>query len=132
MFQMLRHLLLGLAFLCVTLPQRADAIVTRIQFPLSGHRGYLAARGLVICEETRGETDRDDGTTVVIEVSNVPLPPGTELLVFVHEAEVGSLVLDKDQNGRLVLETKFRQPAPKIKAGSFVTLQLADGSIVIW
>ena len=132
MLSTLRNVLFAVALLAVACPHQAEARITRTQMPLCGCRGYTAAKGSVTCVESVGEPGRNDGTTLVIEVGNVPLPPGTELLVFVDDAQVGALKLDKNQNGRLVLETKFRKPAPKIKVGSFVVLKLDDGSTVVW
>ena len=132
MLRAIRNVLFGLALLGLAFPQCADARVIRTFFPLSGHRGYISAKGNVTFVDVLGEPGREDGTTLVIEVSTVPLPPGTELLVFINDVEVSTLKLDKEQNGRLVLEGKSGKPAPKVKVGSFVVLKLADGSTVIW
>jgi hypothetical protein len=123
------HRILFLAML--TVPLVADAASNRIEIPLSGHGGYRAAKGHVKFSEIFG-TRKDDGTTLEIEVSNVPLPSGTELIVYVHEVEVGKIKLNKERSGRLVLESKKLKAAPRVNPGSFVTLKLEDGTTVIW
>src|ERR1700756_2627685 len=86
-----------------------EAAHYQVQFPLSGRHGYRAASGSVKFFEKIGESKSKDGTTVIVEVSNVPLPVGTELIVYIHEVEVGTIKLNKQRAGRLVLESKFRQ-----------------------
>lgn len=118
------------AFVGIVAP--LESAVFDVQFPLSGRHLYGAAKGSVTFRETIGETSRTDGTVLIIEVSNVPLPAGTELIVNVHEREIGRLTLNKQRSGRLVMESGFRNSVPRIKAGSFVTLKLDDGSVVVW
>ncbi len=112
--------------------QPAHAIFHKTRLTLAGCRGFLAATGSATYTSSVGETDYPDGEKVVIEIRNVPLPAGTELLVFIHENEVGTIKLDKKRNGRLVLESKFRQLAPPLKLGSFIVLKLEDGTSVMW
>ena len=119
------------ALLClVALP--VHAAYFQFDFPLSGHNAYRLATGKVTFSESIGQPKRDDGTTLVIEISNVPLPAGTELIVYVHEEEVGTIKLNKQRGGRLVLESTSKKAAPRIKPGSFVTLKLDDGTTVMW
>ena len=131
MLQKLRIPFLLCAVVAATWPNPCDAYVERLHFPLSGHRGYATAKGSVEFAERFGD-DSAQGTTLIIEVSNVPLPPGTELIVLVHEREVGTIKLNKQRAGRLVLESNFRKSVPRIATGSFVTVNLPGGSTVVW
>ena len=132
MFQKLRSYVLICAVAALAWPGPCEAYVQRLQIPLSGHRSYPAAKGSVTFSESFGETDRTDGATLTIEVSNVPLPPGTELTVMVHEKEVGKLKLDKYRRGRLVLESGFRSSVPRLSTASIVTVKIPGGSTVVW
>lgn len=109
-----------------------EAFVRRLQFPLSGHRNYGSGSGQVTFSESFGDVGRSDGVTLIVEVNNVPLPPGTELAVLVHEKQVGRLKLDKLRNGRLVLESGPGRRVPRLSAGSFVTVALPAGATVLW
>jgi len=131
MRQLLRAAVIGLVVGAVW-PQPAEAIFHKQQLPMAGCRGYLAAKGLVTYTDSFGEKDTPNGQRLVIVIENVPLPAGTELLVYVHGSEVGTMKLDKRRGGRFVIESKFRQPAPPITIGSFVVLKLIDGTNVMW
>ena len=135
MNRLLRAALFGLVGLVVglsVLPQSMDAATYRKQLPLRGCRGNLHAKGTATFTSSRAETSTPDGQKLVIVIENVALPPGTELLVYVHESEVGTITLDKQRNGRLVIESDFRQLAPALSAGSFVVLKLENGTNVMW
>ena len=132
MRQLLRAAVIGLMVVSAMWPQSAEALFRKRLLPLNGSRGYFAAKGLVTYTSSLRERDQPDGDKVVIVIENVALPPGTELLVFVHENEVGTIQLDKRRGGRLVIEPTFRQPAPPITAGSSVVLKLIDGTVVMW
>ena len=132
MQQLLRAAMIGLMVVTAAWPPSADAFYHKQQLPLSGCRGYHSAKGIVTYTNSLGETGAPDGQRLVIVIENVALPPGTELLVFVHENEVGTIKLDKRRGGRLVIEPTFRQPAPAISAKSFVVLKLIDGTVVMW
>lgn len=113
-------------------PIPCEAYVQRLQLPLSGHRSYPAAKGTVTFSEAFGETNRADGATLIIEISNVPLPAGTELAVIVHEKEVGKLKLDKHRRGRLVLESDYKTSVPRLTSASIVTVKIPGGPTVVW
>ena len=88
---------------------------------------------MVTFSESFGETKQDDGAKIVVEISNVPLPPGTELVVEIHEKEVGTVKLDSERAARLVLESKFGKSVPRIHTGSIVTIKLpGGGGTVLW
>ena len=132
MRQLLRAAVIGLVVVGAAWPQPAAAVLHKQQLSLSGCRGYLTSKGLVTYTDSFGEKDTADGQRLAIVIENVALPPGTELLVYVHGNEVGTMKLDKRRNGRFVIESKFRQPAPPITIGSFVVLKLVDGTNVMW
>jgi len=130
MFSRSRFLVMTLALFVAASPLPCEAYTQSLSFPLSGHRDYSTARGKVYFAETFGE--RNDGATLIIEVSNVPLPPGTELLVLVHEKEVGSLKLNSQRSGRLVLESGKKTSVPRLKTGSLVSVKIPGGATVVW
>ena len=132
MRQFLRAAVIGLVAVGAAWPSSVEAILQKQQLRLTGCRGYLAAKGLVTYTDSFGEKGMADGQKLVVVIENVSLPPGTELLVFVHGNEVGTMKLDKQRDGRFVIESKFRQPAPPITIGSFVVLKLIDGTNVMW
>jgi hypothetical protein len=134
MFQKLGFLGLVCAAVAATVawPAGCEAYVQRLHFPLTGHRNYPTAKGSVTFSESFGETERKDGATLIVEVSNVPLPPGTELVVLIHEREVGTLTLTKQRTGRLVLESGFRRSVPRLGPASFVVVKIPAGSTVVW
>lgn len=132
MRQLLRAAVIGLILTVAAWPSTAEAIFHRKQLPLIGCRGYHTAKGTVTYTSSLGEKDSPDGQKLVIVVENVPLPPGTELLVFVHEVEVGTLKLDRRRGGQVTIEPSFRRPAPSITNGSFVVLKLINGTNVVW
>ena len=132
MRQFLRAAVIGLVAVGAAWPSSVEAILQKQQLRLTGCRGYLTAKGLVTYTDSFGEKGMADGQKLVVVIENVSLPPGTELLVFVHGNEVGTMKLDKQRDGRFVIESKFRQPAPPITIGSFVVLKLIDGTNVMW
>jgi hypothetical protein len=124
--------LVGLTLAFVASPQPMEGASHRMQIPLRGCRGNLHANGTATFSSSYGETSTRDGQKLVIVVQNVALPAGTELLVFVHENEVGTMKLDKQRNGRFVIESEFRHQSPSLGIGSFVVLKLEDGTNVMW
>jgi len=132
MRQLLRAAVVGLILAAAVWPSTAEAKHLKTLLPLSGCRGYHTAKGMATYTSSLGEKDHPDGNKLVVVVENVPLPPGTELLVFVHEVEVGTLKLDKRRGGQLTIEPTFRRPAPSINSGSYVVLKLIDGTNVVW
>jgi hypothetical protein len=129
---LLRTALLGLAVGLIAWPSPTDAAFRKTQLPLRGCRGNLHAKGTATFTSSYAETSTPDGTKLVIVIENVALPPGTELLVYVHESEVGTIKLDKQRGGRFVIESDFRQLAPALSTGSFVVLKLENGTNVMW
>ncbi len=132
MNRLLRVALFGIAVGLAVWPQSLDAAIRRKQLPLTGCRGNLYAKGTATFTNTWAEASSPNGQKLVIVVQNVSLPPGTELLVYVHEKEVGTMTLDKQRGGRFVIESDFRQLAPALSTGSFVVLKLENGTNVMW
>lgn len=133
MFHHFRCILSAVALSLMVFPIPCEAYIRSIKVPLTAHRGHPGARGKVIFTESFGETDQADGDKLIIEVSNVPLRPGTELVVEVNERPVGTLKLDEDRNGRLELLSKSGKSVPRIHAGSMITVSLpAGGGTVLW
>lgn len=132
MRRLFRACLLGLVLVNSGWPQPAEAVLYKQQIRLTGCRGFLAAKGMATYTDSFGETKTRDGQTLLIVVENVPLPPGTELTVYVHGNNVGTMTLDRQRNGRFLIESSFRKPAPPLNLGSFVVLKLPDDTSVIW
>ncbi len=132
MNRLLRVVLLGIAVGLTVWPLSMEAATYRRQLPLTGCRGNLHAKGTATFTSSRAETSTPDGQKLVIVIQNVSLPPGTELLVYVHEKEVGTMTLDKQRGGRFVIESDFRQLAPTLSTSSFVVLKLENGTNVMW
>ncbi len=133
MFHQFRSVLFAAVVGFVVLPLPCEAYVQWVKVPLTAHRGHAGGKGMVTFTESFGETSQDDGAKIVIDISNVPLPPGTELVVEVHEKEVGTVKLDSKRGGRLVLESKFGKSVPRIHTGSTVTISLpGGGGTVLW
>ena len=132
---MLRKLCATLALgavVAASSPLPCHAYVHTMQFPLTAFRDYPGGSGLVTYSRMTGETSRSDGSTLIIEVKNVPLPSGTELRVIVHGRDVGTLKLDHKRNGRMVMEANYKSSVPRVDPGSFVVLKRASGERVLW
>lgn len=113
-------------------PLLCHAYVQTMQFPLTAFRDYPGGSGQVTYTQMTGETSRGDGSTLIIEVKNVPLPAGSELRVVIHGRDVGILKLDSKRNGRMVMEANYKSSVPRIDPGSFVVLKRASGERVLW
>lgn len=132
---MLRKLCATLALgaaIAASSPLTCNAYVQTVQFPLTAFRDYPGGSGQVIYSQITGETSRGDGSTLIIEVKNVPLPAGTELRVVIHGRDVGILKLDQKRNGRVVMEANYKSSVPRVDPGSFVVLKRASGERVLW
>lgn len=108
------------------------AYVDRVQMPLSGLGAYALARGTATFTEGFGQ-DADAGAVLTVDVTNVPLPAGTELVVIVDEREVGTVTLDRQRRARFQLDSRTaRKTVPRLKTSSRVILKLAGGPTVMW
>lgn len=131
MLQKLRILAVGVAISAVICPSACEAYVHRLRFPLAGYREYQLGKGQVMYSQSYETTGAGSGT-LTVEVSNVPLPAGTLLEVVVHNKQVGTLTLDKERNGRLVLVSSSKWAVPRVNEGSDVMLRLPAGGRVLW
>lgn len=113
-------------------PVPCQAYVAHTRLSLSGHHKFRAGSGTVTYTKGFGEDERLDAGTIIIEVSNVPLPAGTELIVLIHEKEVGTLTLDKERGGKLILRAKPHYGVPRLNQGSLVSLKRTSGAKVLW
>ena len=132
MIQKLRLLALGAVVSTSLWPVPCEAYVRELRLPLAGCHQYAAGRGAVRFAQNYGDAVRDGGGTLIVEVNNVPLPPGTNLDVMIHGKQVGTLMLDKERNGRLVLQSTSKLGIPQLTEASIVTVRLPAGAKVLW
>ena len=67
----------------------------------------------------------------MVEIRNVPIKPGTTLLVYVSEILVGTIKLDAARNGKLKVVASSRNFVPPISAGTVVEIKTIDGHQVL-
>lgn len=129
-----RFSLMALVFaaLAVACPLEAEAIYRQVRLPMAGCRGFLHAKGSVTFTDVQAEKGIPDGQTFLLQVDNVPLPPGTELLVYIDGDEYATITLDKKRSAMLQVKSSFSTQAPVIKPSSYVVLRLIDGTNVMW
>ncbi len=70
-------------------------------------------------------------TELEVRVSQVNLPVGTQIQVFVDNINVGSLFLESGGEGRLRLRTDEGQPVPPIVSGSKIALRNNTTNILV-
>ena len=102
------------------------------RIPLIGCRGHFAASGSARYVLVRDEKKADDREEMIVEIRNVPLRPGTTLVVYVTDEAVGTIKLDAKQSGTLTLTSSFKKYVPPIDAGTSVVLKTIDGRFVMW
>ena len=132
MIQKLRLFALGAVVSTSLWPIPCEAYVRELRLPLAGCNQYAAGRGAVRFAQNYGDSVRDGGGRLVIEVTNVPLPVGTTLEVTVHGKQVGTLTLDQERNGRLVMASTAKEAIPQLTEASIVTVRLPTGAKVLW
>jgi hypothetical protein len=132
MMKMLRILALGVVVSTSILPTSCEAYVRHLRLPLAGCHKYAVGKGSVTFAQNYSDAVRDGGGSLIVEVTNVPLPPGTNLEVMVHGKHVGTLMLDKERNGRMVLASTTKQGIPQLTEASIVTVRLPAGARVLW
>jgi hypothetical protein len=132
MMKKLRILALGVVVSTSILPTSCEAYVRHLRLPLAGCHKYAVGKGSVTFDQNYSDAVRDGGGSLIVEVSNVPLPPGTNLEVIVHGKQVGTLMLDKERNGRMVLASTTKQGIPQLTEASIVTVRLPAGARVLW
>ena len=124
--------LLGFLIFVQTLSSPALAYKRTTRLPLLGCRGHFAASGSARYEEIRDESNTKDHEELTIEVKNVPLKPGTVLVVYVSDEALGNITLDRKQSGRLKLTSEFGKFVPTLEWGTNVMLKKIDGRLVTW
>jgi hypothetical protein len=93
MMKMLRILALGVVVSTSILPTSCEAYVRHLRLPLAGCHKYAVGKGSVTFAQNYSDAVRDGGGSLIVEVTNVPLPPGTNLEVMVQGKQVGPLLL---------------------------------------
>ena len=114
------------------LAEPACAYKRESRIPLSGCRGHFAASGSARFVAMRNEPRQTDHEELIIEIKNVPLRPGTKLIVYVSDDPVGSISLNAKQSGSLTLTSSFGKVVPEITAGTSVMIKTIDGRDVMW
>ena len=114
------------------LTEPACAYKRESRIPLSGCRGHFAASGSARFVAMRNEPRQTDHEELIIEIKNVPLPPGTNLIVYVSDEYVGFINLNAKQSGSLTLTSSFGKIVPEITAGTSVFIKTIDGRDVMW
>ena len=115
---------------CLT--NSAWAFKREIRVPLMGCRGHYAASGFARSVEVFSEANEKDRQEFVIQMRNVPLTPGTVLVVYVGDESVGNITLDAKQSGSIKITSDKHRHVPKLDWGTSVILTKIDGSIVSW
>lgn len=101
-----------------------------VRLPLHGCKGHFELRGEARSTETWAETNRKDHKELVIEVRNIPLRPGTLLVVFVGDESIGNITVDARQRGYLKITSEQQKYVPMLDWGTSVMLTKVDGSII--
>jgi len=102
------------------------------RIPLSGCRGHYAASGTARYVAKRGEPKTPDQEEMIVEIKNVPLSPGTTLVVYVTDEAVGTIKLDSKQGGTLKLTSAYKKFVPPLDESTSVVLKTVDGRMVMW
>lgn len=111
-------------------PASSGALESRI--PLMGCRGHFAASGSARYVTIRNEQKKADQEITTIEITNVPLPPGTVLVIYITDKQVGTIKLDANQSGKLTLKSSFKQSPPPITPGTDVHVKTREGKLIMW
>jgi len=99
--------------------------------PLVGCHAYFAAHGSARYLSVRNIASTRNHDELIVEIKNVPLPPGTTLVVYVGDELIGDFKLDARQSGSVKLDSEKRF-VPSIEPGSMVTLKTVEGKLVCW
>ena len=114
------------------LNQQALAYKRENRIPLSGCRGHFAASGTARYVANRNESKTQDREELIVEIKNVPMRPGTTLVVYVTDEAVGTIKLDAKQGGTLKLTSSFNKFVPPLDESTSVVLKTVDGRMVMW
>ena len=111
-------------------PAWASKQTTKVN--LIGCRGHFAASGWARHVVTRNEQKTPDQEETVVHISNVPLPTGTNLFVYIADEAVGTIKLDKERGGSLKFTSGIRKFVPSIDYGTSIEVKTVDGRLVMW
>ena len=131
MLQRLRLPLLGMMSIVLFCVTPVFAYKSQQRVPLSGYDKYFLATGSAKYTTIANEPKMADHEELVVEIRNVPIKPGTTLLVYVSEILVGKIKLDAARNGKLKVVASSRNFVPPISAGTFVEIKTIDGHQVL-
>ncbi len=102
------------------------------RIPLSGCRGHFAASGTARYVAKHKEPKTPDQEEIIVEINNVPMRPGTILVVYVTDEAVGTIKLDAKQGGTLKLTSSSNKFIPPLDESTSVVLKTVDGRMVMW
>ncbi len=111
---------------------QAWAYKRETRIPLSGCRGHFAASGTARYVSKQNETKTPDQEDIIVEINNVPMRPGTILVVYVTDEAVGTIKLDAKQGGTLKLTSSSKKFIPPLDESTSVVLKTVDGRMVMW
>jgi len=100
--------------------------------PLQGCRGHYAASGSARHVTIRGEKKTTDSEELIVEIKNVPLKPGTTLIVYMTDEPVGTIKLDSKQSGSLTLSSSSGKFVPPLEPGTSIVVKTVQGRYVMW
>lgn len=115
-----------------TLTSESWAFKREMRIPLLGCRGHYTASGAAKYLAIRNVPKEKDREELVIEIDNVPLKPGTVLVVYVGDEQIGSIKLDAKGSGSLTLTSDFRKYVPPLDVGTTIMLKTIEGRLVMW
>lgn len=125
--------LLGIVVVVQALSMSAFAYTKEVRLPLAGCRGYFAASGSATYKEVFADSTQKASRELVVEIQNMPLPPGTVLVISVDEQTIGKVTLDSRRNATLRLtNTNSQKKIAPLEWGTRVNVTKVDGTIVIW
>jgi hypothetical protein len=119
-----------LVIVCTANP--AWAYKRNFRIPLMASHGFYTASGTARYIAKFNEPNVTRYEELTIEVKNVPLVPGTVLVVEIDGETIGNFTLDRRQSGTLTITSETRKYIPNITSGSGVMVKKVDGTIVIW
>ena len=120
--------LLILQMLCTP----ALAYKKEIRLPLAGCREYFAASGSATYTEVIADATQKASYELFVEIKNMPLPPGTVLVVLIDEQTIGRVTLDSRRRASLRLTGDKKKIIAPLNWGSQVNLTKVDGTVVVW
>ena len=115
-----------------TLCEPALAYKKEVRLPLAGCRGFFAASGSATYTEVIADATQKASYELFVEIKNMPLPPGTILVVSVDEQTIGRVTLDSRRNASLRLTGDKKKIIAPLNWGSQVNLTKVDGTVVVW